>query len=78
MTKLDEMVNDLANTLREGVTALEASAPTTRGNYGLYMAVFSRFADDVGQARILAMALKKAGANVQGVDDAFKVTYGCL
>lgn len=75
MSKLDDIIDKLAEDLREGVAEIEASVPTTRGHYATYMAMFSRFADDLGQARVLAMALKKAGANAQGVDDALRVSF---
>jgi len=75
MNKLDEIVANLAADLHPVVTEIEARRPTTRGHYGTYMGLFSRFADDIGQARILAMAPKKAGANAQGVDDALRVSF---
>lgn len=75
MSVMDKIVDTLAADLREGVAEIETSAPTTRGHYGTYMGIFSRFTDDIGQARVLAMALKKAGANAQGVDDALRVSF---
>ena len=74
-TRAQEIIDSLADKLREGVAEIEASTPTTRGHYGTYMGLFSRFADDAGQGRILAAALKKAGANAQGVDDALRVSF---
>jgi len=74
-TKAQEIIDNLAEQLREGVAEIEARRPTTRGHYGLYMAIFGQFAEDIGQAHILAMALKKAGANAQGVDDALRVSF---
>lgn len=74
-TKVREIISSLADSLREGVAVIEASTPTTRGHYGAYMGIFSRFADDAGQGRILVAALIEAGANKQGVEDAFRVSY---
>ncbi len=74
-TKAQEIIDNLAAELREGVAEIEASVPTTRGHYGTYMGLFSQFADDIGQARVLAAALIKAGANEQGVNDALRVSF---
>ncbi len=76
MSKIDEIVSNLVEQLAPAVAAIEDSVPTTRGHYGSYMAIFSQFADDVGQGKILALALIKAGGNEQGVRDALKVTFG--
>ena len=71
-----QVVDNVAKALKPAVEAIEANKiPTTRNHYGDYMAIFSQLADDVGQARILAVALKQAGANAQGVDDALRVSY---
>lgn len=74
-SRLAQIIDNLADKLREGVAEIEAGTPTTRGHYGTYMALFSQFADDVGQGRILAKALIKAGANEQGVNDALRVSF---
>ena len=68
--KLDAMIADLANELREHVTKIEAKPMTTRGHYADYMSLISGVAQDRPTARIVALALKEAGANVQGVQDA--------
>ncbi len=72
---LDKIINELADSLREGIAEIESNAPTTRGHYGTYMAIISTHAADAGQARILARALIKAGANEQGVNDALRICY---
>jgi RNA binding exosome subunit len=72
---VQKVIDSLANDLREGVAEIEASTPTTRGHYGTYMGLFSQFADDAGQGRILAKALIKAGANERGVNDALRVSF---
>jgi RNA binding exosome subunit len=76
MSKRDEAINKLADQLREVVVEIEAGVLTTRGHYGTYMGIISKFTDDKGQAHILGEALIKAGANKQGVTDALKVMYG--
>ena len=75
MTALQKIIDNLADDLREGVAEIEASTPTTRGHYGIYMGLFSQFADDLGQARILAKALIQAGASERGVNDALRVSF---
>jgi len=76
MNTLDDIVTNLAKNLKPAVEQIEADkCPATRHNYGAYMAIISQFSDDIGQARVLAMALKLAGANAQGVDDALRVSY---
>lgn len=73
---IEGVVSNLAATLRDAVSEIEAEQwPATRNNYGAYMAIFSQFADDIGQARILALALKRAGANAQGVEDALRISF---
>ncbi len=76
MTTLDQRIDNIAETLKDAVADIEATKfPTTQNNYGTYMALFSQSCDDVGQARILAMALIRAGANKQGVNAALKVSF---
>ena len=72
---LDGIIAKLATDLEPAVQLIEESTPTTRGHYGSYMAIFSQFADDAGQGRILALALIKAGGNEQGVNDALRVSF---
>lgn len=69
------IIDSLADDLRESVAEIEARVPTTRGHYGTYMGLFSQFADDAGQGRILAAALIQAGANERGVNDALRVSF---
>ena len=71
--KLDALIADLANDLREMVEKIEARPMTTRGHYGDYMSLISSTTSDRPTARIVALALKEAGANVQGVQDALQI-----
>ncbi len=76
MTTLTQRINDMAETLKDAVASIEATSfPTTKNNYGTYMALMSQFCDDKGQAKILAVALIKAGANKEGVRAALKVSF---
>lgn len=75
MTEATQVIENIANVLRPEVAVIEARIPTTRGHYGTYMAIIGKYADDPQQGLVLALALKKAGANPQGVDDAFRVSF---
>ncbi len=76
MSVMDKIVDSIVEIVKPAVEEIEADQyPVTRNNYARYMAMFSQFAGDRGQATILAVALKKAGANAQGVDDALRVSF---
>jgi len=67
------LISDLANDLRETVTEIETSVPTTRGHYGRYGSLLSRFSNGNRQnAAVLLLAIIEAGANEQGARDGFK------
>ncbi len=74
-TQIQDPIESLVDALRDPIAEVEASPPTTRGHYAFYMGLFSRFADDAGQARVLARVLVSAGGNHQGVYDALKISY---
>jgi hypothetical protein len=74
--KLKQLVTDLAGDLRETVAKIEAKLATTQNHYGDYMALLSSIARDKNTAKIISMALVEAGANVQGVTSAMRVSYG--
>ncbi len=69
------VVDSIVETLRPIVAEIEAGVETTRGHYARYMAIFSQFTDNAGQANVLALALIKAGANERGVNDALKLSF---
>jgi RNA binding exosome subunit len=73
--ELGAIIDRIADQLRDAVAEIEASVPATRGHYGDYMALLGMLAKDKRTAEILAAALKKAGANEQGVDDALRVSF---
>ena len=74
-TRAQEIIDNLADELRKGVAEIETRTSTTRGHYGTYIGLLGQFADDLGQARILAKALIQAGANERGVNDALRVSF---
>ncbi len=75
MTNVPNPIDSMIEALRDPIAEVESSAPTTRGHYAFYMGLFSRFADDAGQARVLARVLVSAGGNHQGVYDALRLSY---
>ena len=72
--KLDAVINELANDLRDTVTRIEASPDTTKGHYGDYLAIIS-FAPNSISAAMSALALIHAGANRDGVLSAMKIAF---
>lgn len=75
---LEKVVNDTADDLRPMVAEIEADAhPTTQYNYGRYMAVISTLSSGKESvARVIALALLRAGANRDGVSWALRLTIG--
>lgn len=75
--KLNELVNDIVELIREDVQRIERKTATTRSHYGDYMAIITSFADgNPIKAKVIALACIKAGGNRQGVFDALKVSFG--
>jgi len=76
-TKPDSELKEIADAIVSFVKFTEGKPPVTRGHYGEYMSLLSAVSNgDVRVARNLAMTLKDAGANRQGVDDALKIVVG--
>jgi len=72
--KLEKAAASLVPDLIELVEAQEKKPMLTRGHYGAYMSVISTLAKgNRTVAVVTAMALKKAGANAQGVNDALRI-----
>ena len=72
--KLDTLIKDLANDLREEVQRIEASPDTTQNHYANYGALISRLAaGNQNVAKLISLALVKAGANRLGVSNAVKL-----
>jgi len=76
--KISELVDGLASDLKSEVAKIESGIKTTQNNYGKYMNLISMLSKgNKNMAIILAMAFKKAGANVLGVNSAMRVLgYG--
>lgn len=68
-----KLIEGLTEDLKDEVTAIEAMPETTRNHYGQYMRVLSLVP---GYEAFVAVALIKAGANVQGVRDALYIQKG--
>ena len=73
--KQNNLIDDLANDLKESVEKIERSVETTKGHYGKYMAIIGQMPDKISKA-VIRIALKRAGANSYGVDWAFKLCMG--
>jgi hypothetical protein len=76
--KLNALVADLAKDLESAVKAIESDKlPTTRNHYGRYLNLFVTVSHgDRATAAVVRLALLKAGANPQGVADAFHAAFG--
>ena len=68
--KLEKLIEKLAEDVKSFVEQTESGLKTTQNNYGVYGAMLSRLSEgNQFHAQILAKAMKRAGANVQGVND---------
>jgi hypothetical protein len=76
--KLAALVADLAKDLESAVAAIESDKlPITKNHYGKYMNLIVTVAKgNPAVAGVIRLALLKAGANPQGVADAFRVLFG--
>ena len=71
--KLEKLISDLAQDLRPEVERIEKGIKTTQNNYGHYMALISTVSKgNKGLAKLLSLALVRAGANPQGVASAMQ------
>jgi hypothetical protein len=71
---LESLLNDLASDIKPEVFKIESGLETTRNHYGEYMQILSKFE---GNKRILiSLALLRANANYQGMQDALKILNG--
>ena len=58
------------------VTHIEKGIKTTKGHYGKYMQLLSKFSKEKAFCIGMARGLKRLGANAYGVDWALKLTIG--
>lgn len=70
-TLIAGLVSDFAPVVKE----IESSMATTKNHYGRYMAILSMANGNKQHAQIFAIALVRAGANGQGVQDALRVSF---
>jgi hypothetical protein len=70
--RINALVNDLSRDpdIVSVVKDIEGSIKTTLDHYGRYMSFLSGFTSQPGYVFIMAMALKQAGANADGVNSA--------
>ena len=79
MTKEDQikLIDDLADEIRPLVLKLEDQTQVTQNHYARYGSLLTELAgSDKTLARLYGLALKRAGANVAGINDAIRVFYG--
>ncbi|MFA5879914.1 MAG: hypothetical protein WC860_07040 [Candidatus Margulisiibacteriota bacterium] len=62
--------------LIEAVKKIESSPMTTKNHYGRYMAILSPYSKDYVSLYVISEALKKIGANSQGMSDAIRIILG--
>ena len=73
---IDKLVSSIAEDLREIVADTEASIATTRNHYGDYLTIITQLSKgNKAAAGVISLALKEAGANHQGVNDALRVSF---
>ncbi len=72
MVSFDLAVNEAVEIVRPLVESIEAGISTTMNNYGEYLKILFPI-ETRGQAAIAVVALCRAGANKQGVIDAFNI-----
>jgi hypothetical protein len=75
MDKLSEMLKELEPKASAMVKAIEAQPKVTKDHYGEYLTVLTRAQDEhsLVAAKVLAIALLKAGANQQGLRAALSI-----
>ncbi len=72
--KLQSLIDDIAKMMAPLVKEIEDGIKTTQNNYGRYGALLSQFSKgDKSKAKVISLALIKAGANVQGVENGLKL-----
>ena len=76
-SKLDVMIAELAQDLREHVAKIEKKPATTQNHYGDYLGLIGSIANgNKNVAKIVVSALLEAGANHTGVAAAYKIMVG--
>ena len=79
MTKEDQikLIDEIAEEIRPLVLKLEDTSQVTKNHYARYGSLLTELAgSDKTLARLYGLALKRAGANVAGINAAIRVFYG--
>lgn len=76
LRKIADLIIQIAEDMREAVAAIEDTLPTTKNHYGAYLGMISRTKGDNFTKSMVAVALIKAGANFDGVLDAYRINTG--
>lgn len=75
--RLQQVIGNLSEDLTEWVTEVENSVAVTQNHYGRYLDIITMVAKgNKSLAIITGEALKTAGANVCGVNDALRIYMG--
>ena len=69
---LQIIVEEIADELVGQVKKIESRPQTTRFHYGDYLNIILRLGGDKSTKKLIALSLIEAGANKQGVSDAFR------
>lgn len=71
--KQETLINGLADDFRPLVKKIESSIATTQNHYGRYGQILAQFSKgDPVVAKVISLALERAGANPQGLRDGFR------
>lgn len=71
--KQETLINGLADDFRPLVQRIESSIATTQNHYGRYGQLLAQFSKgDPVVAKVIMLALERAGANPHGLRDGFK------
>ena len=73
--KIEQAVEMLVPRLKPAVMGIEASLATTKDHYGAYGELLTSIAPQKRAAKIVVLALIKAGANREGVFGALRCFY---
>lgn len=70
---LDEAIKDIATDLKPVVQEIETGYETTQNHYGRYMSILTMAGHEPSNMRLIALALRQAGANESGLKAAMKI-----
>ena len=70
--QLNNAVKQLAQIIKPAIDAIHEGNATTKNYYGDYMAILGQ-TNNAAKAKILALAMIEAGANVYGIESAMSI-----